>query len=298
MWAQGRFASMVEFARAARRLGFANVEINYTVGPQGLEELLACGLVRFPSLHAPTPRVQVRDGRWSESLNLASLDEEERALAVELGRRTLEQAARAGARYVVFHLGGIGDARPLREAEEALRRLYREGVREGEEVEALRRRCRELRALAVPPHLERARRSLAELAETAARLGVAIGLENRYHYHEIPGIDEMAELLAPYPPGLVGYWHDMGHAEVLDRLGLVPGHRWLQELGQRCLGAHIHDVDGVIDHRAPGRGDADWEHIARYLPREAPRVLEINQRVPEEEIAAALPFLRQRGVLP
>ncbi len=85
---------------------------------------------------------------------------------------------------------------------------------------------------------------------------------------------------------------------MLDRLGLVPGHRWLQELGQRCLGAHIHDVDGVIDHRAPGRGDADWEHIARYLPREAPRVLEINQRVPEEEIAAALPFLRQRGVLP
>jgi len=295
MWSQGRFRSLADFARTARRLGYPNVEISYLVGPEGVEELLSCGQVGVPSLHNPVPRVKVADGRTSDALNLASLDEEERRLAVELGRRTLELAAKAGADRVVFHLGGIGDQQW--EEERELRRLYDAGRREGEEVEALRRRARQRRAEAVAPYLAQARRTLAKLAEEAARLGVRIGLENRYHYHEIPSVDEMHLLLADYPPDLVGYWHDVGHAEVLDRLGLVDKHRWLRELGQRCIGAHLHDVDGLADHRAPGHGSADWDYVARHLPPDALRVLEINQRVPEEQVAGAIAFLRQRGVL-
>jgi sugar phosphate isomerase/epimerase len=126
---------------------------------------------------------------------------------------------------------------------------------------------------------------------------VAIGLENRFHYHEFPGIDEMDELLAGYPPEVAGFWLDVGHAEVMDRLGLVPKGRWLDELGARCIGAHVHDVDGLADHRAPGRGDVDWSYIARGLPPDVPRVFEINQRTPEDAVAAAVPFLRERGVL-
>ncbi len=295
MWSQGRFRSMREFARAALRLGYPNVEISYVVGPEGVEELLECDDVGVLSLHNPVPRVTVADGRSSDALNLASLDEEERRLAVELGRRTLELAAKAGADRVVFHLGGIGDEHFAEERE--LRRLYDAGVRAGEQVEALRRRARERRAEAAAPYLAQARRSLAELAEEAARLGVRIGLENRYHYHEIPSVDEALALLAEYPPEVVGYWHDVGHAEVLDRLGLVDKRRWLQELGERCIGAHLHDVDGLQDHRAPGHGTADWDYVARYLPPDALRVFEINQRVPEEQVAGAIAFLRQRGVL-
>jgi len=293
MWWQGRFPNLREFARTARRLGYPNVEISYVVGPEGVEELLAAE-VGITSLHNPVPRVPVGDGRTSDQLNLAATDEEERRQAVALGRRTLELAARAGARVVVFHLGHL----PQELApEKELRRLYAQGVREGEEVEALRRLCHRLRAEAVGPHLAQARRSLAELAEAAASLGVALALENRFHYHEIPTVDEMHDLLSPYPPHLVGYWHDVGHAEVLDRLGLVPKERWLRELGERCLGAHLHDVDGLTDHRAPGRGTADWAYVARHLPPTALRVLEINQHIPEEEVAAALPFLRRAGVL-
>ncbi len=294
MWWQGRSPNLREFARAARRLGYPNVEISYVVGPEGVDELLSAHEVGITSLHNPVPRVPIGEGRTSDQLNLAATDEEERQQAVALGRRTLELAARAGARAVVFHLGHLPRAL---EPERELRRLYAQGVREGEEVAALRRRCHQMRAEAVGPHLERARRSLEELAEAAASLGVAIALENRVHYHEIPTVDEMHHLLAPFPPSLVGYWHDVGHAEVLDRLGLVPKERWLRELGERCLGSHLHDVDGLTDHRAPGHGTADWGYIARYLPPHALRVLEVDQRVPEEEVAAALPFLRQRGVL-
>jgi hypothetical protein len=34
------------------------------------------------------------------------------------------------------------------------------------------------------------------------------------------------------------------------------------------------------------------------LPSDIPRIFEINQKMPEEQVAAAIPFLRERGVLP
>jgi sugar phosphate isomerase/epimerase len=308
MWSQGRFPhkdrdSMTRFAETASQLGFPAVEINYVIPPEGVEELLASNHVSIASLHSPTPRVKAADGRWSEALNLAATDEAERSHAVSLACATVDHAVRAGARYVVVHLGGIesGGRAEMFESEKRLRRLFDEGMRPdgraGEEVEALRRQAHAERREGAGRNLPQARRSLAEMAEHAARSGVAIGLENRFHYHEFPGLDEMHELLAGYPPDVAGFWLDVGHAEVMDRLGLVPKGRWLDELSARCIGAHVHDVDGLADHRAPGRGDVDWSYIARGLPPGVPRVFEINQTTPEDAVAAAIPFLRERGVL-
>ncbi len=294
MWWQGRFPSLRDFARAIALMGYYNVEINYVVDPHGLQDLLHSPQITIVSLHNPVPRVPVSDGRFSEQLNLASLDEEERLQAIELGRRTLELAKEIGAKAVVFHLGHLPS--PLR-GEQELRRLYEQGEREGPKVEALRRQCQKERQETVEPYLAQACRSLEALAETASLLEVTIGLENRYHYHEIPTLEEMAQLLAPYPPQVVGHWHDVGHAAVLDRLGLIRASQWLEVLGSRCVGAHLHDVDGLTDHRAPGQGSVDWTYVARLLPRHALRVLEIDQRVPEEKVAGAIAFLRQQGVL-
>src|SRR5205823_3848057 len=138
---------------------------------------------------------------------------------------------------------------------------------------------------------------LRELVDHAAPLGIGIGIENRLHYHEIPNAAEAAELLAEYPPKQAGYWHDVGHAEVQARLGLVDKHLWLDTNGPRTLGTHLHDVDGLADHRAPGRGDVEWSYIRDGLPSGALRVFEINQSQAPDDVAAAIPFLRDRGVI-
>ena len=303
MWSQGRFRDggrdtddMIAFAEATARLGFPAIEINYVIPPEGVEALLGNNHVAIASLHSPTPRIKTPNGRSSEALNLASLDEDERALAVARARVTIDNAARCGARYIVVHLGGIDGG--IFEEERELRKRYDAGEHDGAEVDALRRRAVERRAEAAPTFLPPARRSLAEIGAHAAAKGVAVGLENRYHYHEFPGPGEMRELLDEYPPDVAGFWLDVGHAEVLDRLGLERHERWLDELGDRCIGTHVHDVDGLADHRAPGHGTADWPHYAAKLPPHIPRIFEINQRVPEEQVAASIPFLRERGVLP
>src|SRR5207247_11114083 len=128
---------MSAFAESSARLGFPHIEINYAIPPDGVETLLATNHVGIVSLHSPTPRIKTPGGKMSDALNLASLDEEERELAVTRARVTIDFAVRAGARLVIVHLGGIGTAIFAQERE--LRRLFDEGERSGERVAELRR---------------------------------------------------------------------------------------------------------------------------------------------------------------
>ncbi len=303
MWSQGRFRAegaehddMRSFARRTAELGFGHVEINYVIPPSGVEALLDSGHVAYSSVHSPCPRVRMADGRLSEAYNLAATDEEERKAAVRVARESVDTAVRAGARYLVVHLGGVGSA--IFDEEKQLRKLFDEGVREGDEVTILRAAAVAEREVEKERYLRQAKRSLAEIAEYAAPRGVTVGLENRYHFHEIPDPDEVQELLLDYPQHVAGFWIDLGHAEVLERLGFHDHRRWLNEAGGRCVGSHVHDVDGLADHRAPGHGTVDWAHYAAKLPPHVPRVFEINQQIPDEQVAEAIPFLRSVGMLP
>jgi sugar phosphate isomerase/epimerase len=298
MWAQQpRFAGagMASFAAVARDAGYSGIEVSHSTDEAGLEVLLTQSLAPVRSLHAPAPRAATRRGVPNGDLNLAALDEDERAEAVAQTARTIAFAARAGARTVVVHLGAAG--RSMLEPEARLRRLFAAGRIDSDEARAAREEAHRLRGEIVAPYLTAARRSLAELVEIAVRHGVILGLENRLHFHEIPNAEETAKLLADYPLEAAGYWHDTGHAEVQGRLGLIDPRAALAALAHRLVGAHLHDVRGVLDHRAPGTGDVDWGYIAVALPPAAIRTLEIDQREPEPLLSEALRFLREQGVL-
>ena len=295
MWAQQeRFADMHDFVRATRALGYGAIEVSHNTAEAPFERLVNGSGATISSIHAPAPETMV-GGRRNASLNLASLDEEERRTAIQQTERSIDHAAALGARFVIVHLGGAGD--DILEPERKMRRLFDSGTRGGPEQDALRKETWERRAELAPPYFERARETLAELASYARERGVALGIENRLHHHEIPLPEEALTMLADYPPEQVGYWHDVGHAEVQARLGYVDKTAWLDALGPRALGCHLHDVDGIGDHRAPGRGDVEWDYLARGLPAAALRVFEIDQRQPDEAVAGAIAFLRERGVV-
>jgi sugar phosphate isomerase/epimerase len=317
MWAQQeRFDDMRDFARIAEELGYDAIEISHSTPEDRFERLMSGitsatqkggprtgeGGLPISSIHAPAPRRDV-SGKFNSSLNLAAEEVEERNIAIEHTKHSIEHAATAGAPFVVVHLGGVGNR--MFEAELKMRRLFDSGTRPdgrqsgrgGDEFESLRRETLERRVELAPPYFERARETLAELAAFARERGVAIGLENRLHHHEIPLPHEALELLADYSPELVGYWHDVGHAEVQARLGYVDKRAWLDTLSARTIGCHLHDVEGIGDHRACGTGDVEWDYLASGLPPTAVRVFEINQTFPEEAVAASIAFLRERGVV-
>jgi sugar phosphate isomerase/epimerase len=296
MWAIKRFddGRMTEFADAAQRLGFPAIEINYAIPEEGVRALVEHGIT-VNSLHAPAPLERLADGSWNHNLNLASTDDAERSEAVRHHKRTIDWAERAGARYVVCHMGGIG--REMFDEERQLRKMYDSGIRDGDDAVALREKAKERRVREVGPWFEQSRKSLLELAEYASKKGATLGLENRYHFHEVPDVEETQEMLEVVDTATAGYWHDVGHAEVLGRIGLGEMYRWLRELENRTVGMHLHDIKGIGDHQAPGQGDADWDYIKTHIKPSTVRTFEIGQHNPEEHVAASIPYLRELGIV-
>jgi sugar phosphate isomerase/epimerase len=297
MWAQqDRFVEdMHLFVHETLAMGYDAIEVSHSTATPQFERLLAFHGVPISSIHAPAPLVRLEDERRNSNLNLAAIDDAERNLAIAYTKGSIDYTKRVGGTHVVVHLGGVGNA--MFDAERELRRLYDAGTRHGERVEELRAECHRLRRERADPWLEQARVTLRELTEHAQVAGIAIGIENRLHYHEIPQPEEAAALLGEYTLDVAGYWHDVGHAEVQWRLGLVDKRAWLDTNGTRCIGTHLHDVTGLADHRAPGHGDVDWTYIRDGLPASAMRVFEINQSQPAEATAAGIQFLRDRGIV-
>ena len=297
MWAvQPRFEHALDaFVGRAAELGFGGIEINHSMDAAQVGVLLAQTVLPVVSVHAPAPLERHPTAGWNRSLDLASDDEEERGLAVRYARRSLELAGEAGAPLVVLHLGAAAPAQLP--AERTLRRLFALGLTSGPEWDAAAEDALRERARLGAPALARARRSLADLVPLAELHGVTLGLECRLYYHQVPLPHEAAELLSEHEPARVGYVHDVGHAEVQHRLGLTDRAAWFDLLGERLVGVHLSDVSGLVDHRAPGKGDVDFRRVASRLPPGAVRTLEVDQEESDDDLARGLEVLVAAGAV-
>lgn len=223
---------------------------------------------RVSSVHnyAPLPVGVPRDKASGDLFNLASPDREERERAVEYTLRTMELASDQEAAAVVLHLGEVSEA--------AEKGVIRRGADAGAMTPELAAHL-EKRALYAPRHLDAVSFSLERLAERAAPLGVALGLENRYHAYQIPSLPELTILLERFAGAPLGLWYDCGHAWVQERAGIQPASDWLDALGPGLVGCHLHDAKGHDDHQAPGAGKMDWPALTRALSHAPLKVLEV-----------------------
>lgn len=300
MWAvQPRFErALGAFMERAAELGYRGVEINHSMTAEQAGAILGYGSLPVTGVHAPAPLERHPSAGWNRELNLAATDEVERSLAVDFHLRSISLAADAGASTVVVHLGGVGSR--LLAGERRLRSMYdRRDVLRDEWAATADQIVRE-RAAAAPPSLDAARRSLDMMAEEASRRGITLGIETRLHYHEIPLPQEAADFFAPYPVEVVGYVHDVGHAEVHHRLGVTDRSAWWDLVGPRLVEVHLHDVRGLLDHRAPGNGDVDFAWLAARIAEANPRAqrtFEIDQVEPDEDIARAIDVLAMAGII-
>jgi sugar phosphate isomerase/epimerase len=293
MWAKGRFACMDAFAARAVEFGFTHVEVNASVSPQMLRELIA-SKVNISSFHCPCPAVVSSRGKPAADLSLSSLDESERREALGFARQTIDLASSVNARAVVLHMGEV----PMHPTMEAgLHRLYSEGRSATREYRDTREDLVYQRKSRAAPYLGAAKESLRELSEYGRERGVILGVETRFHVNEIPSLDEAGELLGEARAGTAGYWHDVGHAVVQQCLGFGSHEEWLSRFGHSMIGIHLHDVLGISDHHAPGEGDVDWDLVARHLPAEAIKVCEIGEWNSEERVSGVVAFLQKKEIL-
>lgn len=277
----------------ARQLGFTHIEPNAFVTPAMLRDLLETG-VPISSIHSPCPAVLSHAGAPVIKLSLSSLDEIERTEAISFAKKTIDIAAVVHARAIVLHMGEVPIDLNLQN------RLY--GLDDGtyaqaREYQQAKERLFRQRCSLAPPYVDAARKSLRDLSLYSQGKGIMLGLETRLHLSEIPNIDEMSELLEGASQDLAGYWHDVGHAEVQQRLGFSCHEEWLSRFRGRMVGVHLHDIRALSDHQAPGTGDMNWGMIARYLPQGIVRVCEIGEWNGEDQMRPVIDLLRQKGIL-
>ena len=293
MWVKGRFSQMAEFAAKLRELGFTHVEPNRLVSPRMLAELLKTG-VPISSIHSPCPTVLSSQGMDVDRLSLSSLDVSERMEAVSFARKTIDLAANVNARAIVLHMGEAPIDLSL---QDRLHKLHDAGHAQTKKYGQIKERLVRQRASLARPYVDAAKKSLQELSKYTRQKGIMLGLETRFHFGEIPNTDEMAELLGEVSEGVAGYWHDTGHAEVQQELGFFSHEEWLSRFRDRIVGIHLHDIRGISDHHAPGKGNMNWEMIAKYLSRGVVKVCEIGEWNDEERMHGVVKFLQKKGIL-
>jgi sugar phosphate isomerase/epimerase len=274
-----------------RGLGFRRLEAYAHFTPDGLRAVAAAARaqdVEIASLHGPCPvptdanGVRLAVGDW-----LASTVETERRTAIDAHKRTVDAAAEVGARAIVVHLGNSGAT--SRQAA-ILDTIARYG-RLSDEHLRLRDQAWAERQASAPAHLDAALSSMRELGQYASGSGIRLGVECRDGYHEIPSLDEFAELFAACEGLPVGYWHDAGHGAKLDYAGFVRHEAYLERYASYLVGMHIHDTRNARDHQAPGQGDTDFGMLARYLQPNTLKTLELHRVVTAAEITRALDLL-------
>ncbi len=293
MWGVGRFERLSEFFAAGWQLGFRAFELNHQVDSAMLNGL---DPKRYPvaSLHEPCPADISTGELKAHNWLVSSRDEEQRRQGVLAVQRSIDLAQAVGARLIVVHPGKVDLDMGL---ETSLRALFEAGQAQTSRYAGLKAELAAARAAQVGANLEAVQRSLAELAEYAGRAGIRLGLENRYHYLEIPLLDELGVLLDRLDAERVGFWYDVGHAQTLDRLGFDRHRDWLERYARRMVGVHLHDIRGIHDHLAAGLGEADWGMVASYLPHDALRTCEFHSTNSPQQVAAGARLLAERGCL-
>ncbi len=250
---------------------------------QELCSILPRARIRVLSLHnfCPVPET-------SSTFLFISDDPEERLRAVQATINTLRSAADLGARAVVCHLDYV----PLQKEVEGFTARWRaEGETAG--LRAARERLKKLRREKATTYLDRVLSCLDRILEAAARLGVLVGVETRYHYYEIPSPEEVGLLLEKFAGAPLGYWHDVGHAHHLEFLGLYRQEELLRRYQNSIVGVHLHDARREEDHLPPGEGEIDLARVLGYIPGAALKVVEVADGEDIARFRKGLEYLRR-----
>lgn len=272
--------------------GLDTVELGYSLTHRQAEDiacLQAAGRIHVGSVHAYCPVPMGATSGGPELFTICHRSPRERRRAIEAVMATARFAAEMGAKVVVLHGGRVPIARHVRKLTAlavAGRRLEPRYTRQLERLFAARdRRAPKVFALL--------RESLRELLPAFEALGLTLALENLPTWDATPNEPEMHQLCEEFPSTALGYWHDIGHGQVRENLGLIHHASVARRLASRLAGMHVHDATGFTDeHLMPPRGKVQFGNFRELAELAIPAVLEPAPGTPIDEVREAVDFLR------
>jgi HAD superfamily hydrolase (TIGR01549 family) len=288
MWGIDQPIPFEETFTVANKVGIAKFELNHKVTAQAFTQY-DHNRHYIITVHDPCGATITYDEQKEYDLLISSLDEEKRKQGVAIACQTIDLARKLGAKSVVLHPGGIVCDRSK---DDVLRKLYNQGSKATNEYKQVKDDMIAQRKEMVGAHKAQSIKSLLEILEfTKNGKKIALALENRYRFFDLPLPDELEEMMSLGDGEVFGFQYDIGHGEALGELGLVKRGEWLERFSRRIIGVHIHDVKGITDHLAPGLGSVNFNKIASFLPENTLKTLEIGPETKSTEIASSLEIL-------
>lgn len=273
-------------------LGFGHVELSHgiriTLVP-GILRAVEEGIVKVSSTHnfcpLPTGVVYAAPNLFEPS----APDHRERDQWLRHTKRSIDFAAQVGAGALVCHLGSVTFFwfNPARALSRYLRGHPAAG-RHGEDSDyrALLKKSMEKLRKRMEPYWKRTRAGVGEILAYAAQKGVRLGFENREKFDELPLDDDHVAFLEELPQGShAGYWHDTGHADIKESMGLLNHRQHLEKLRAQTIGFHLHDVNAAgTDHQPIGAGHIDFNMVSSFWEPRHLLTLEFSPRLTVDDV--------------
>jgi sugar phosphate isomerase/epimerase len=292
-WNSHRHTDGRAMLREIRSLGFDRAELSHGIRISllpGIFDAVEAGEMSVSSLHNFCPLPMGVNHAAPNIFLFSSPDPRERESAFRHSLKTIETAARLKASVVVLHLGRI----EMKDYTDRLLEMIQRGQKESSKYSSLFEEALEKREKKKEQHMEQTTQMLERLADAAEKQGVRLGIENRQALEEIPLDSDLDLLLMQFNRPAVGYWHDCGHAQIKENLGLISHRLHLQALAPRLLGFHVHDVQYPgRDHCAPGSGMLDFAALKSMVKPEHIKVFELSPRLSAEEAGAGVAHIKQ-----
>lgn len=275
-----------------RELGFDHAELSHGIGMglvPGIIEAVEAGEIRISSLHnfCPLPL-----GVTKPSPNLyqcSSRSARERESCWKHTLKTLDMAQRVHAAAVVLHLGSV----EMRNYTDKLTAMLERGRQHETKYQRLCMEAEDRRESKKSAFLEHSLQFLERLVPEADRRGLKLGVENRQALEELPFDLDFPELFRRINHPSVVYWHDFGHAQIKEHLGLISHLLHLESMREHLGGVHIHDVVfPARDHRPPGTGTIDFAGLSSCLTPGTIKVFELSPSLSREEVRSGIEHLR------
>ena len=275
-WNSHRHSDGRAMLREIRDLGFEYVELSHgtriSLMP-GILDAVAAGEMRISTLHNFCPLPMGVNNAAPNLYQFSAERPRERELALRYTLKTLEFAARVKAAVVVLHLGSV----ELKDYTHKLLELIGRHEKETVKYERLCAEVEARREARKEPAWERIKDILRKLLPEAESRGIRLGIENREAVEELPFEGDFQFLFRELNSPTLGYWHDVGHAQIKEQLGFIPHLMQLESLQDRLLGLHIHDVQFPgRDHCAPGSGLVDFAALKPLIKPEHIKVFEFS----------------------
>jgi sugar phosphate isomerase/epimerase len=284
--------------REIRDLGFEYAELSHGIRMSlvpGILDAVGAGEIRISTLHNFCPLPMGVNHAAPNLFKFSADDRRERDSARKHTLKTFEMAERVGAKLVVLHTGAadLGGLFGTPDYTEKLEKMVEAGQKGTSKYEKLLAEIQDRREKRKATPMRHAAEMIRDLAEAAGEKGLLLGIENREAVEEIPFDYDIQFFLEELPEN-VRYWHDCGHAQIKENLGLIDQHAMhVETLAPRLAGFHIHDViPPGMDHCPPGSGMIDFKALAPFVKPTHIKVLELNPAVPIEDVRKGFEFVK------